>query len=49
MPSLLQVYSFSKSQDPDLVVSIKENEMNDLQDVGNTAEEKQRFTIRIII
>ena len=49
MTGLQQAYSFSKSQNLDLVFLIK-GEMNaDLQDAGKSPDEKQRFTIRRII
>ena len=41
--------SFSKSHNPDHVFLIKWKIIADLQDAGKTPDEKQRFTIRIII
>ena len=47
MTSLQQAYSFSKSQNLDLV--FKGEMIADLQDVGKSPDEKQRFTILGII
>ena len=49
MTSLQQAYSFSKSQNPDLVSLIKGEMIADLQDAGKLPDKKQRFTIRRII
>ena len=49
MTGLQQAYSYSKSQNPDLVFLIKGEMIADLQDAGKSPDEKQRFTIRIII
>ena len=49
MTSLQQVYSFSKSQNLDLVFLIKGEMIADLQDAGKSQDEKHRFTIRRII
>ena len=42
-------YSFSKSQNPDVVFLIKGEMIADLQDAGKSPDEKQRFTLRRII
>ena len=49
MTTLRQAYSFSKSQNPDLVFLIKGEMIADLQDAGQIPDQKQRFPILIII
>ena len=49
MISLQQAFSFSKSQNPGLVILIKGEIITDLQYDGKTPHEKQRITIRRIV
>ena len=49
MTCMLQAYSFSKSQSPDLAFLIKGEMIADLQNTGKTPDEKPSLTIRIII
>ena len=49
MTSLQQAYSFSKSENLDLVFLMKGEMIADLQDTVTSPDDKQRFTIRRII